>query len=116
MDVVTKIYEELAPLLMPGVWVSIICTVIFMIFKLPSKWSSDKKKLLMHIIVLIVSFFWAWLIVDKIDSSLKIVAQDWAKVAAFAFLFYELVGQWIIKKIFKTYRINAEKKLGEFIK
>lgn len=116
MDLIEQILSELSPLVLNGLWVSIICTVLFMIFKFPEKWNKDLKNLLMHLIILIVGFIWALLVAANPDWPIREKIVLWIKIVAFSFLFYELAGRYLIKKIFSGYRIKTEKKIEELKK
>lgn len=113
MDILISLLQELQPFILNGLWVSIICTFLFMVFKFPARWSETLKTALMHFIIFLVALGWALLVASNPEWPFREKLALWIKIVAFSFLFYELVGRYLIKKLFHGYRIKAEKRVEE---
>jgi len=104
------ILKELLPFVMNGIWVSIICTLLFLILgKTPFKnLNENLKTILMWITIFLVAFGWSYLMVSNPEWTQKQLILEWVKIISFSVLFYEMAGKYLVKKIFKGYKISGD--------
>jgi len=100
-----ELITELADLVKEGFYTSIVCMFLFWLLpiqKIKTKWLLE---LSMRLTVAICAFTVVWLSIGEVEIDKAIVKQALITLA-FASVFYEFAGKFIVRKWFNNYKLE----------